>query len=61
MKIGSPSFQGVSAYTEIPIAPTKFLYGQNSAGKSTVADAIEFLRHAFGGKGNWKKQLERQQ
>lgn len=49
MKIGLQNFQGIAAYTEIPIAPITLFYGPNSAGKSTVADAIEFLSEALKG------------
>ena len=44
MKIGLQNFQGVAEYTEIPLAPITLFYGPNSAGKSTIVDALEFLR-----------------
>lgn len=62
MKIGLQNFQGVGAYIEIPIAPITLFYGPNSAGKSTVADAIEFLHRTLSRSYNnfeWRKQLER--
>jgi predicted ATPase len=61
MKIGLQNFQGIGAYTEIPIAPITLFYGPNSAGKSTVADAFEFLSRTLSGKNqeNWKKDLDK--
>ena len=62
MKIGLQNFQGVGAYTEISIAPITLFYGQNSAGKSSIADAIKFLRgtleNSHSGE-NWSKELKR--
>lgn len=49
MKIGIQNFQGVGPYTEIELAPLTLLYGPNSAGKSTVLDALEFIQQYFGG------------
>lgn len=58
MKIGLQNFQGIGAYTEIPIAPITLFYGPNSAGKSTVADAFQFLRGTLSGQNkNWKEDL----
>lgn len=60
MKIGLQNFQGIGAYTEIPIAPITLFYGPNSAGKSTVADAFQFLYGMLSGKNkNWKEDLEK--
>ena len=60
MKIGLQNFQGIGAYTEIPIAPITLFYGQNSAGKSTVADAFEFLSETLSGENEeWRKDLSR--
>ena len=61
MKIGLQNFQGIGAYTEIPIAPITLFYGPNSAGKSTVADAFEFLSRTLSGKNqeNWKIDLDK--
>lgn len=60
MKIGLQNFQGVGAYTEIPIAPITLFYGPNSAGKSTVADAFQFLRETLSGQNEgWQKDLEK--
>lgn len=60
MKIGLQNFQGVGEYTEIPIAPITLFYGQNSAGKSTVADALEFLSNTLSGENNnWRNDLQK--
>ena len=60
MKIGLQNFQGIGAYTEIPIAPITLFYGPNSAGKSTVADAFNFLRSTLSGSNkDWQKDLEK--
>ena len=60
MKIGLQNFQGIGAYTEIPIAPITLFYGPNSAGKSTVADAFNFLSGALSGKNEvWREDLFR--
>ncbi len=48
---GVQNFQGIREYTKIPLAPLTLVYGQNSAGKSTIHDAIEFIRGFFS--GNW--------
>jgi predicted ATPase len=48
--IGIQNFQGVRGYTKIPLAPITLLYGQNSAGKSTVHDALLFIHNFLGGK-----------
>jgi AAA15 family ATPase/GTPase len=48
--IGIQNFQGVRGYTKIPLAPITLLYGQNSAGKSTVHDALLFIHSFLGGK-----------
>jgi predicted ATPase len=49
--IGLQNFQGIRAYTKIPLAPITLLYGQNSAGKSSVHDAFHFITQFFS--GNW--------
>jgi predicted ATPase len=61
MKIGLQNFQGIGAYTEIPIAPITLFYGPNSAGKSTVVDAFEFLSRTLSGENNknWKEDLDK--
>jgi predicted ATPase len=60
MKIGLQNFQGVGAYTEIPIAPITLFYGPNSAGKSTVTDAFNFLSNALSGQDEgWREDLVR--
>jgi len=48
--IGLQNFQGIREYTEIPFAPLTLVYGQNSAGKSTLVDALEFISNFFSGK-----------
>lgn len=60
MKIGLQNFQGIGAYTEIPIKSLTLFYGANSAGKSTVADAFEFLNDALSGRNReWQEDLSR--
>ena len=49
--IGLQNFQGVREYTTIPLAPLTLVYGQNSAGKSTINDAQQFIYGFFS--GNW--------
>ncbi|NOQ17593.1 MAG: AAA family ATPase [Methyloprofundus sp.] len=48
--IGLQNFQGIRGYTTIPLAPLTLVYGQNSAGKSTIHDAQQFIYHFFSGK-----------
>lgn len=47
--IGIQNFQGVREYTQIPLAPLTLVYGQNSAGKSTIHDAQQFIHGYFSG------------
>jgi predicted ATPase len=47
--IGIQNFQGVREYTQIPLAPLTLVYGQNSAGKSTLHDAQQFIHGYFSG------------
>ena len=47
--IGLQNFQGIRAYTKIPLAPITLLYGQNSAGKSSIHDAFHFINGFFSG------------
>ena len=47
--IGLQNFQGIRAYTKIPLAPITLLYGQNSAGKSSIHDAFDFITKFFSG------------
>jgi predicted ATPase len=56
--IGIQNFQGVRGYTKIPLAPITLLYGQNSAGKSTVHDALLFIHNFLGGKWDSKTAEE---
>ncbi|MEI7994971.1 MAG: DUF3696 domain-containing protein [Methylococcaceae bacterium] len=56
--IGIQNFQGVREYTKIPLAPITLLYGQNSAGKSTVHDALLFIHSFLGGKWDSKTTQE---
>jgi len=46
---GIQNFQGVREYTKIPLAPLTLVYGQNSAGKSTIYDAQQFIQGFFSG------------
>ena len=41
------NFQSIKNRTEIPIRPLTFLYGPNSAGKSSVLDALRFMEAFF--------------
>lgn len=50
--IGLQNFQGIREYTTIPLAPLTLVYVQNSAGKSTIHDAIEFIHGFLGGSWN---------
>ncbi|NOT13103.1 MAG: DUF3696 domain-containing protein [Methylococcaceae bacterium] len=50
--IGIQNFQGIREYTKIPLAPLTLIYGQNSAGKSTIHDALEFISSFFSGTWN---------
>ena len=47
--IALQNFQGIRAYTKIPLAPITLLYGQNSAGKSSIHDAFHFINGFFSG------------
>lgn len=47
--IALQNFQGIRAYTKIPLAPITLLYGQNSAGKSSIHDAFHFINGFFTG------------
>lgn|GEM_PF-7119024 len=47
---GIQNFQGVREYTKIPLAPLTLVYGQNSAGKSTIHDAQQFIHGYLSGK-----------
>ena len=42
--IALQNFQGIRGYTKIPLAPNTFLYGQNSAGKSSIHDVFHFIK-----------------
>jgi len=46
---GIQNFQGIREYTKIPLAPLTLIYGQNSAGKSTIHDALNFIHGYFNG------------
>ena len=59
MKIGLQNFQSIGEYIEIPIAPITLFYGPNSAGKSSIADAIRFLRDTLESSGIPSEQLNR--
>ncbi|MEI6268203.1 MAG: DUF3696 domain-containing protein [Methylococcaceae bacterium] len=55
---GIQNFQGVREYTKIPLAPITLVYGQNSAGKSTIHDAQLFIHGFFSGEWDCKKTAE---
>ena len=60
MKIGLQNFQGVAEYTKIPLAPITLFYGPNSAGKSTIVDALHFLSSVLKeGDSDWQRPLKR--
>ncbi len=52
--IALQNFQGIRAYTKIPLAPITLLYGQNSAGKSSIHDAFHFINGFFSGEWDHK-------
>lgn len=56
--IGIQNFQGVREYTKIPLAPLTLIYGQNSAGKSTIHDAQQFIHGYFSGQWDNKTTKE---
>ena len=47
--IALQNFQGIRGYTKIPLAPITLIYGQNSAGKSSIHDAFHFINGFFSG------------
>ncbi|WP_198159272.1 hypothetical protein [Methylomonas lenta] len=51
---GVQNFQGIREYTKIPLAALTLLYGQNSAGKSTIHDIQEFIVGFFSHKWDAK-------
>jgi predicted ATPase len=55
---GIQNFQGVREYTKIPLAPLTLVYGQNSAGKSTIHDAQQFIHGFFSGEWDCKLTAE---
>lgn len=58
ISFGIQNFQGVREYTKIPLAPLTLVYGQNSAGKSTIHDAQQFIHGFFSGKWDCKTTAE---
>jgi predicted ATPase len=56
--IAFQNFQGFRSYTKIPLAPLTLIYGQNSAGKSTIQDAIFFANKFFSGEWNHEDTVE---
>ncbi len=56
--IGIQNFQGVREYTKIPLAPLTLVYGQNSAGKSTIHDAQQFIHGYFS--GQWDNETTKE-
>lgn len=55
---GVQNFQGIREYTKIPLAPLTLLYGQNSAGKSTIHDIQEFIVGFFSHKWDAKTTVD---
>ncbi len=55
---GIQNFQGVREYTNIPLAPLTLVYGQNSAGKSSIHDAQQFIHGFFSGDWDCKTTAE---
>ncbi|MGY6275097.1 DUF3696 domain-containing protein [Methylomonas sp. MgM2] len=55
---GVQNFQGIREYTQIPLAPLTLLYGQNSAGKSTIHDIQEFIVGFFSDEWDAKTTAE---
>lgn len=43
------NFKGISTKTEIPIRPITLLFGANSAGKSTILQALLYMRELLEG------------
>ena len=58
VSFGIQNFQGVREYTKIPLAPLTLVYGQNSAGKSTIHDAQHFIHGFFSGNWDCKTTVE---
>lgn len=56
--IGIQNFQSIREYTKIPLAPITLLYGQNSAGKSAVHDAWQFVCGFFSGEWDHATTVE---
>ncbi len=56
--IGLQNFQGIREYTKIPLAPITLLYGQNSAGKSSIHDAVQFIHDFLADGDNSNKTAE---
>lgn len=56
--IAFQNFQGFRSYTKIPLAPLTLIYGQNSAGKSTIQDAIFFANKFFSGEWNHEDTVQ---
>jgi predicted ATPase len=46
--IGLQNFQSIRHYTKIHLAPITLIYGQNSAGKSAIHDALIFIHEFLG-------------
>ena len=57
--IGMENFQGIRGFQYVPIAPLTLIYGQNSAGKSSIHDALTLFRGLVIGSKNNKQMLER--
>ena len=45
--ISIENFKGIGKRVDIPIRPITLLFGANSAGKSTILQALLYLRHVL--------------
>jgi hypothetical protein len=57
--IGLQNFQSIREYSEIPLSPITLIYGPNSAGKSTIHDALHFISHFMTGADGVRDYLDR--
>lgn len=57
--VGMANFQGVREFQVVPIAPITLIYGQNSAGKSSIQDALTLFRCLTIGSKDTKQMLDR--
>lgn len=59
LSIGLQNFQSIREYTEIPLSPITLIYGQNSSGKSSIHDALEFISNFLSGVDGISESLDR--